>query len=232
MTRLTTILLFIVFLTGAFSGFAQKRNISKIAVKHDTIKLSGYTNDAELIAINKVYNTTNNTVNYRWVVVSANLNPAWNYAICDVNNCYSNTDSQEFSLNGKDSGLFDINFYPNNTAGTGNVLIYIYPIGEYTNGIYFYAKATVSTSGGISNNIKIDFNMFPNPVKDYLEIRFTKKGTHAIEVYNILGRRIASKEVYNTDRMRLSFENLQNGMYVIMYRTENGKVITKTISKE
>jgi len=231
MNKYYTLLIIVLLLMCGYNLTAQKRGLSKVTLKHDTINLSGNTNHYELIAVNKVYNTSPNTQTFRWVIVSANMNTSWDFAICDVNNCYSNTDSQEFTLNANDSGLFDVNIYPNSTVGQGTVLVYIYPLGEYSGGTYFFVKANI-TSVSIPTTTKIDFSMYPNPVKDFLDIRFTIKGNHSIEVYNILGRRILKKDVYNTDRMRLSFENLQNGMYVVMYRSENGKVITKSISKE
>ncbi|HPD64579.1 MAG TPA: T9SS type A sorting domain-containing protein [Bacteroidia bacterium] len=228
---------FYIILTLAFiisiSAHAQKRNVGKINAKYDSMTVTGYPSDFEIITHNKVYNTSGYSQTYRWVVVSSNIPSSWTFAICDVNNCYANTDSQEFTLAAGDSGLFQVHFYPGGNTGTGTVVVYIYPVGEYSNGISLYSKGTI-VPNSINNNssVRIDFSMYPNPVKDYLDIRFTRKGNHSIEIYNILGRRILKKDIYNSDRMRISFENLQNGMYVVMYRAENGKVITKTISKE
>lgn len=213
------------------STYAQKRNVGKIIAKYDSMTVTGSPSDFEVITHNKVYNTSNNNQTYRWVVMSVNIPSNWGFAICDVNNCYSNIDSQEFSLGPNDSGIFQVHFYPGGNTGTGNVIVYVYPLGEYQNGIMMYSKCVINPNS-INYSPKLDFSMYPNPVKDYLDIRFTKKGNHSIEIYNILGRRVLRKDIYNSDRTRISFENLQNGMYVIMYRAENGKVITKSISKE
>ena len=232
MKKLYPILILLILTVAAFSGQAQKRNPGKLGVLHDTIKVSGSHTEFEIVTHNMIYNTSTSSQTYKWVILKDKELPAnWDYAVCDINNCYSGVDSQTFTLSAGDSGSFEVHFYPGSTIGTGKLNIFIYPVGYYSDGITVYHQCNASTSG-IGGMARFDFSMYPNPVRDILTIQFSKKGIHEIEVYNILGRRLMTKEVQNADRMRLSFANLQNGMYVIMYRTENGKVITKTISKE
>ena len=218
------ILIFLLF-ASVDNAFAQK-----LSSKYDTSNVKGLPSTFELVSYNWIYNNTATTTTYIWVVKAIDIPATWSIGICDKNNCYFNADSQEFELTRMDSGSFDIHFYPDNNAGTGCVEVYVYPKGSYNEGITIAGCCNGTT--GIKQNVSLSFNMYPSPVRDILNIQFSKKGSHSIEIYNILGRRLLTKDVQNADRMRVSFESLQNGMYVVMYRNEKGKVITKTISKE
>ncbi|MBC8342991.1 MAG: T9SS type A sorting domain-containing protein [Bacteroidetes bacterium] len=231
MKKLYIFILLFIFISANFQANAQKRGGAILSAKYDSIKVIGLQSDFELISHNLIYNNTPLTTTYVWVVKSVDMPTIWTMGICDKNNCYFGADSQEFTLNGLDSSLFDIHFYPENHAGTGCVKVYVYPKGDYSEGIYLTGCCEAGTSSIFSKS-SLDFNMYPSPVRNNLNIQFSRKGTHVVEVYNILGRRLIRKEVHNADRMRISFESLQNGMYVVLYRNEKGKVITKTISKE
>ena len=120
---------------------------------------------------------------------------------------------------------------PNNIVGSGVVRIAVYPSGGTVNdGIIITYIISVGVS--IKNATAPNFTMYPNPVKDYLNINFTKKGLQHIEVYNILGNKVLVKDVANTDFVRIPFTNFQRGRYIVIYRSENGKIITKSITKE
>jgi hypothetical protein len=202
-----------------------------LSAKYDTSTATGLPSEVELISHNSVTNTGSSAQDYYWVVKDVSTPTAWNIGICDKNDCYFGTDSQEFSLDPMEEGSFDIHFFLNNTAGQGCVTLYVYPKGSYNDGITIVGCAKAGTNS-LKDKITLNFNMYPSPVRDVLTLQFGYKGKHKIEVYNILGRKLITKEMENTDRMRVSFERLQNGMYVVMYTNERGKVITKTISKE
>ena len=72
---------------------------------------------------------------------------------------------------------------------------------------------------------------YPNPTRDYLNVKFSEKGEHLIRVYNIVGEQIMKKSVYDGDLITLDVSALQKGMYFLSYEL-NGKVVTKTFSKE
>ena len=202
-----------------------------IAVKKDSIGKTGSASEAEIVTHNIIYNNTNQTQTIHWVRTESVPN-SWMSQICDMNQCYTpDVDSQHFDLAPNDSGILDVHFLPNNAEGKGKVTLYVYMEGKYNQGITS-VNYVDAWPAGMNSRPKPDFFMYPSPVRNYLTVKFPKKGKHTIEVYNILGRRLIKRQIDNTDMMKISFTRLQSGMYVIMYKDEDGNVITKTISKD
>jgi len=71
---------------------------------------------------------------------------------------------------------------------------------------------------------------YPNPVKDFMTIRFPKKGNFTITIYNIIGDKVMTKSVMDESEVHLDVSDLQNGLYFISYEF-GGKVLTKRFSK-
>jgi len=73
---------------------------------------------------------------------------------------------------------------------------------------------------GISNN---EISIYPNPVKDYLNI-FSKKGTKLIRyaVYNALGQEVLKNEIKSDSDLKISKEKLGTGYFMIIVYTEKG----------
>ena len=71
---------------------------------------------------------------------------------------------------------------------------------------------------------------YPNPVKDFMTIRFPKKGNFTITIYNIIGDKVMTKSVMDENEVHLDVSDLQNGLYFISYEYA-GKVLTKRFSK-
>ena len=226
---LVTLVLILAFST---SLMAQRRGADKLTLKHDTLTVKGKASEFEILTYNMIYNPTSSSMTYRWVITNNSLPAGWSFALCDNAGCLDDIDSNEFTIAAGDSGVFEVHFYPGNIVGTGSLTFIIFPASTpYRDSKITHSICTAETSGG-GSFAKVDFSMYPNPTRDYLNIRFNKRGNHSIEIYNVLGTRVMKRDASNTDKMRISLENLQSGMYVVLYRTDNGKVITKTISKE
>ncbi len=73
-------------------------------------------------------------------------------------------------------------------------------------------------------NPKLDFKVYPNPVKDILNISYTQNITN-IEVYNLLGQKVATKAV-NTNQGQVGMSHLASGTYLVKITADNQ---TKTI---
>ncbi len=73
---------------------------------------------------------------------------------------------------------------------------------------------------GISNN---EISIYPNPVKDYLNI-FAKKGTKLIRyaVYNALGQEVLKNEIKSDSDLKISKEKLGTGYFMIIVYAEKG----------
>ncbi len=92
-------------------------------------------------------------------------------------------------------------------------------------------RSTLSTStvcnSALSVNevgtLKNEINIYPNPVKDYLNI-YTQKGIKIsrYSVYNALGQEVLKKEVQSEADLRISKEKLGTGFFIITIYTETG----------
>ncbi len=208
-------------------------NAQDFSVKKEKLSTSGAASKSKIATQNVVYNNTSKPITLIWKK-NENIPIEWSIEICDNTQCYgSDTDSAEFTLDANDSGTITVDFIPNGKAASGTVDVYIYKKGgNYNNGIKTVNTLETWTDAidKLKNTAK--FSMYPSPVRNYLTIKFDKKGKHEIEIYNILGRRVMHREVNNANYMKISFASLKNGMYIVMHRDENNNVITKTISRE
>jgi hypothetical protein len=77
---------------------------------------------------------------------------------------------------------------------------------------------------------KINLDVFPDPVVDYLFIRFDDAHSAFIELFDLNGRKITS-EIMESKSTLLDLTWLKSGMYVVKI-TSNNNVVTKKIVKE
>jgi len=48
------------------------------------------------------------------------------------------------------------------------------------------------------------FNAYPNPAKDFITVVLTKSSRETINIYNILGNKVKTADVYNGGRINIS----------------------------
>ncbi len=83
---------------------------------------------------------------------------------------------------------------------------------------------------GINEEFKFDFNYYPNPVKDVLNIN-SEKNIISISVYNLTGQNVKN-QVLNISKTEINLSSLPSGIYVVKAILENGQVeIFKVIKK-
>jgi|SRR6185437_12132225 len=71
---------------------------------------------------------------------------------------------------------------------------------------------------------------YPNPVKDFMTVRFPSRGNFTVTIYNIIGDKVMTRSIMDDNEMHLDVSELQNGLYFISYEYD-GKVLTKRFSK-
>lgn len=230
MKRFITIL--IIFLTG--SGlFATGLGNPNLHLTDDTVNLSGNLTQV-LSNVNHISYIGTDSVELKWEVIQFDVPASWDLGFCDRSQCNTITGSstRTFWLPAGISSIMNLDVNPNNNTGSGTVRIAVYPVGgNVSDGVIITYNISV-TPVGVKSAAAVNFTMYPNPVKDYLNINFSRKGLQHIEIYNILGNKILVKDIANADFVRIPFLNYQRGRYIVMYRSENGKIITKSVSKE
>ncbi|MCX6350286.1 MAG: T9SS type A sorting domain-containing protein [Bacteroidetes bacterium] len=90
---------------------------------------------------------------------------------------------------------------------------------------------TFEFTGGEVDNTPV-FTFYPNPVKDYLNIKFKERGNYTVRIYNIVGVKVREEKTHDNDLIKINLSEISKGMYFISYEPGDGKVITKTFTKD
>jgi hypothetical protein len=84
---------------------------------------------------------------------------------------------------------------------------------------------------GISNWLENSVSLYPNPAKEYVDIRVDGDvNVTAMEVYDVYGKLVNTVTVHNNPT-RINVSGLADGMYFVRVTTEAGAV-TKTFVKK
>lgn len=133
------------------------------------------------------------------------------------------------------------------SGGHGNILLAMKSINTLSEGDYVQSKADIyfdynypiitndaitlfQATMSIEDNPKaIDLKFYPNPTTDYFNI--TSKGIiQSIELYDTSGRLIRTSLV-NDFETQQDVTNLNNGVYILKIKTQEGEVTGKIVKK-
>jgi len=103
-------------------------------------------------------------------------------------------------------------------------------VGDYgmNTPAYFCIDDLNLTSTFAENIIESNINIYPNPIKNILNI--TNINNSDINIYNLSGQIIYSEKVYQ-DNIRIDFSDFQNGVYIISVKN-NSEIKTYKIIKQ
>ena len=111
--------------------------------------------------------------------------------------------------------------------------------GEYSFGLHVVADYfpyginfddfKIDTVLGTSNFNDEAFNFYPNPVKDILNLKYTKDITN-VAVYNLLGQQVVTKNI-NSNQSQIDMSQLASGTYMVKI-TANEQVKTIKVIKK
>ncbi|MBL4655879.1 MAG: T9SS type A sorting domain-containing protein, partial [Bacteroidia bacterium] len=158
----------------------------------------------------------------------------WEVAICDKNNCYlSSVTEKEFTLSGSEPGkegeigILNAHFYPDGVIGVGFLDLKLVNTADTTDAVTITYKAQAYPTGiGNSKLVSYNFEVYPSPASEYINISFDDNELSEVEIYNILGKKlstikISKKAIYN-------ITDLPKGLYFIKVKDSNGVVHTKS----
>ena len=93
-----------------------------------------------------------------------------------------------------------------------------------------WSPAINVTTTGIENRLESSVNLYPNPAKEYVDIRVDGDlNVTMMEVYDVYGKLINTVNVIDNPT-RINVSSLANGMYFVRVTTEKG-MVTKTFVK-
>ena len=112
---------------------------------------------------------------------------------------------------------------------TGNYAFGLHVTADFApNGINF-DDFKIDTVLGTSNFNDQAFNFYPNPVKDILNLNYSKDITN-VAVYNLLGQQVVTKNV-NSNQSQIDMSHLASGTYMVKI-TSNDQVKTIKVIKQ
>ena len=92
------------------------------------------------------------------------------------------------------------------------------------------AAVTATTTTGIENWLMNSISLYPNPAKEYIDVRVDELHVTGMEVYDVYGKLINTVSVVDNPT-RINVSNLAAGMYFVRVTTEQG-VVTKSFVKK
>ena len=105
-----------------------------------------------------------------------------------------------------------------NSAGTGQASLNV-------GGTYYPTVYSFTTSNLGINEVKKELNasIFPNPVKDILNIQFDGK-LKSVEIYNLQGQKLIT-----ATQKQINISSLSSGIYIVRIEDIENNTITKKI---
>jgi len=92
------------------------------------------------------------------------------------------------------------------------------------------AAITATTTTGIENHLLNSISLYPNPAKEYIDVRVDELNVTSMEVYDVYGKLINTVSVIDNPT-RINVSSLASGMYFVRVTTEQG-VATKSFVKK
>ncbi|MEY3368048.1 MAG: hypothetical protein RI973_1203 [Bacteroidota bacterium] len=199
---------------------------------------------SEPIAHAWVINTSDDTVNLRWMreIIGPDCPAQWKYRICDDTACYSSNTSSNVIFGGGlfapvplppgDSTILDIHVIPNTVAGCCKLRINLSHVvsanlDEPITSVD--VNICISPEVSVSERDRLSLRVYPNPTSDYFTLTRNNFIKH-IYVTNVLGKRVKSFRASMGGKYDIS--ELPDGIYMVSMLGDNNRVVkTVRISK-
>lgn len=101
--------------------------------------------------------------------------------------------------------------------------------GTESNTLFIDDYVMVNECTSISEEIDKSYQIFPNPTTGEFEIQISCNGDVNIQLYNILGMKVYQYEGVSNGQFnhKLNIGDLQNGVYLVMVKTNEGSQVQK-----
>ncbi len=166
-----------------------------------------------------------------WRVETVAFNDAWQFLICDSQNCYppnyNHSSKNSPNILEPDSTQFwSFHFNDNSVADTGMLVLKMYDDKEFKNVVdtlplIFNMRFNTATIEYKDDNLYIS----PNPTLDYFKIS-TKSEVSKVEIYNLIGKKV--KTLKNKSYNFYDVSDLRTGMYLVRILNKSNKILKVT----
>ncbi len=199
-------------LPGAFFNLEIKSNPNAI---HNTGVLTFDTNDINQSSMTIVFN------NIMSLAIEQNENILSTAKIIGANyQWYQLINGEPIAINGANSNVLAI-------TASGEYIVK----AIFENGCEINSDETMALFEELSKNTmrNKNFNIFPNPTYSNVTIMTKKESIQSIELYDLYGKKIWSKDHINQTRMVLPLNQQQKGLYFLKMNTASQTYVKKVI---
>ncbi len=181
-----------------------------------------------------IVNNTGAATTFMWGMTSHIApSPAWEFKLCDNNNCYdlllSTSYYESLQVAAGDTMDMKFQFSPHLVPGTGVANVVIYATDDSANTstqLYYQANLTTSNPNSVVSINKNSLKIFPNPVvNSFVVSGLENSGNYSFEVYDLKGALVASEVKSATHtQIEISISNLPSGDYLLKAIDNNGNI--------
>lgn len=229
---------FIIFLSLNYFVFAQDIYLIKPDLVINTTDVNATNLEDQTYLVNNsgqvvdVEYTINNGnfVTYDWPSAAVGI---CNNATCDDPSIKV---SGSFTMNIGDSVNIKITLLPEGIADSiGGNLQFNFPGTTFSRvgGTYSIKAGNITTA--IKKIDTKTISIYPNPASNFVQIKGIENinQVKTLEVYNIIGRKLISKQISSTSDLNVNIQNYESGIYLIKLFDESKNVsYTKTFVKK
>lgn len=175
-----------------------------------------------------ITNLTNESLSFRWRIISNTFSSDWGFSICDLGSCFptppDSNDMNPTSIGGNAYFICHTQF--NGVVDSGALVLFVFEIGDEVNGDTVTFKYTTTNVVDVEENSlpEYEVKLFPNPVVDVLYLNTdVSSAVSNIRIYNILGEQVYHTET-NPEILSdgILLEYLSSGIYHMSVLFENG----------
>lgn len=184
-----------------------------------------------LLSVTDIYqeNTSNQPIILKWKLISNNLQPGWDFSLCDYQTCYVGIPDSGVmdTVPPGEKGFLGLNVNPLEIKGTGEVIMFVYEDGHMDNGdtlVWEIAEPTGIKELRRSNILAL----YPNPANEQVTVRLSDYSNASVQVTDILGHIIRTTTVHN-ELTTINVADLPNGYYFIQCKYGNEIAGTKKL---
>ncbi len=81
---------------------------------------------------------------------------------------------------------------------------------------------TLSCTNSITEVNQLDFNVYPNPANELINIEFESATTGEVVIYSSNGQLVVSEPLQSMNRVEISTDNLAEGIYTVVLVQDTG----------
>ncbi len=178
----------------------------------------------------ELINNAGHSITLFWRKTVENVPVDWDESgVCDDFGCYQK-DTGRIILESGDTSAFDALFFTNSISGNGNLEVEVFDMDDSsnTNAIVVFMGEFVYQTNGMEMPTTLERNKFlvsPNPAKDFVNIITNNTELENIEIFNVLGNKIAEYSAGTASVNTIPIHDLKKGMYLIRFTGQDDKVL-------